>query len=217
MSDPIEVVELKGKPGLRAALYADETCDGPHEWGDECISYGSIEFGRGYRGRDFSELLAKVREFIPAWDEGDEDAVRASLIADGLISADNTEEIQFGQYGRVWCGEERFDEYAYRFDPSDLESIESAVTQAGGHFEYASTQYSELWVLVPPDKASEFPEGIKSAIQEFKQWAEGECYGIVIERECPECGEWEATDESCWGFIGWDYAKEMLEGYTVAV
>lgn len=64
----------------------------------------------------------------------------------------------------------------------------------------------------PPEKRNE--EAYKcfvNAIEEFNRWAEGECYGIVIEYFVKKsCGHYhKATDEpdsSCWGYIGNEWA-----------
>lgn len=34
---------------------------------------------------------------------------------------------------------------------------------------------------------------------------DGEVYGLIYERKCECCGQWESTD-SCWGFLGHAYA-----------
>lgn len=60
-------------------------------------------------------------------------------------------------------------------------------------------------------------------VTEYAKWCEGDVWGCVTEtftlanpREegdtSDEPDEWEQTDEdSCWGFIGWDYALETLK------
>jgi len=42
-------------------------------------------------------------------------------------------------------------------------------------------------------------------VDEWSAWARGDCYGYVVERATGD-DEWEQTD-SCWGFIGDDYAR----------
>ena len=62
-------------------------------------------------------------------------------------------------------------------------------------------------VGTPWERAAEVMQG---SIDTFKQWAEGDVYGFVIEQwtgacACEDCdaGEWVETD-SCWGFYGSD-------------
>jgi hypothetical protein len=87
-----------------------------------------------------------------------------------------------------------------------------------------------LWYVMP-GKAAEStatPEAIiESEITEYRTWAEGEVYGYVIDKAVtwvpkeghgPEDDEdipaeretWEEVD-SCWGFIGYDYAKQAAK------
>lgn len=46
---------------------------------------------------------------------------------------------------------------------------------------------------------------LRCELEEYGRWASGECYGYVIEDEDGD------TLDSCWGFIGFDYAKETAE------
>lgn len=89
--------------------------------------------------------------------------------------------------------------------------------------------YEGAWSLwyVMPDKAAETtwtPEKIIEAeIREYQAWAEGDVWGYVIEKSLtwiPKDGEvedgddlpdelttWEHVD-SCWGFVGREYAED---------
>lgn len=51
----------------------------------------------------------------------------------------------------------------------------------------------------------DMPAALATDVDEFSAWAVGDCFGYVIER-ATESGEWEQVD-SCWGFIGEDYAR----------
>lgn len=44
-------------------------------------------------------------------------------------------------------------------------------------------------------------------VETFSQYIEGDVYGIIVETRDDEDDEWVETD-SCWGFYGFDYAKE---------
>lgn len=58
---------------------------------------------------------------------------------------------------------------------------------------------------------------VEGEIQEHNRWADGECYGYrvqakvelatIFDGEDDDSGEWEDTDDSCWGFIGHEYAE----------
>jgi len=54
---------------------------------------------------------------------------------------------------------------------------------------------------------------LAAEVDEYDRWANGDVYGYIVEREtvpCEHCGrgagEWEHVD-SCWGFIGAEYAE----------
>lgn len=75
-----------------------------------------------------------------------------------------------------------------------------------------------LWYLLPADieKIGNTPqEAIEGEIREYRAWAEGDVWGYVIERIVDwdrRDGEgsmttWEHVD-SCWGFIGYEYAEQ---------
>ena len=55
---------------------------------------------------------------------------------------------------------------------------------------------------------------IEADVNEYNEWASGECYGYQIQESVtyfnPIHGErrmWEDTDESCWGLIGYECAE----------
>jgi len=62
--------------------------------------------------------------------------------------------------------------------------------------------------------ATEYAEGV---LNEYAKWCNGEVYGCVVEifeNTTPdeESATWEQRDsDSCWGFIGYDYAEKTLE------
>lgn len=70
---------------------------------------------------------------------------------------------------------------------------------------------AEAGTTVPPE------EIIRQEVEEYREWAAGEVYGHVIEKSVrwqrTETTEdevmvtWEEVD-SCWGYIGYEYAKE---------
>lgn len=89
-----------------------------------------------------------------------------------------------------------------------------------------------LWYVMP-DKMAEVGEGvtpeqiIEGEFREYQAWASGEVYGHVIEKRThwtseddQEMDTWEHVD-SCWGYIGREYAeeaaREAFEGYASEV
>jgi hypothetical protein len=52
----------------------------------------------------------------------------------------------------------------------------------------------------------------KNVCQEYASWCEGDVWGIVVETFRLEGDHWEPIDsDSCWGFIGTDWAKQALK------
>lgn len=73
-----------------------------------------------------------------------------------------------------------------------------------------------LWYILP-DRFGEVPNPLSALEEErdeYRKWAEGECFGYVIQESVKyvevggdrERQEWETT-ESCFGYIGYEYAK----------
>ena len=58
---------------------------------------------------------------------------------------------------------------------------------------------------------------IETSVNEYNEWASGECYGFIVQERVTwrmDAGgvedtyeTWDDTDESCWGFIGYEYAE----------
>lgn len=51
---------------------------------------------------------------------------------------------------------------------------------------------------------------LKAEIEEYRMWADGECYGYILTALHPDTEE-ETEIESCWGFIGYDNIKQEAE------
>ena len=81
--------------------------------------------------------------------------------------------------------------------------------------DFIKVNYGEPSVSDLRAAAGKYAEGVCS---EYAKWCNGEVFGCVTEtfqRVGENDDEWELTDEggdSCWGFIGHDYAKETLQG-----
>ncbi|MBD3004584.1 hypothetical protein [Streptomyces sp. 5-10] len=83
-----------------------------------------------------------------------------------------------------------------------------------------------LWYLLPEDiqEIGNTPEeALKTEIDEYQSWAEGDVWGFIVEKSV----DWTRTDDedetrttwemvdSCWGFIGYRYAEEAArEGFA---
>lgn len=51
------------------------------------------------------------------------------------------------------------------------------------------------------------------ALEQYNAWLSGDCYGCVMQRfQRQEDDSWESVeDDACWGFVGSDYAEEVLK------
>jgi hypothetical protein len=74
---------------------------------------------------------------------------------------------------------------------------------------------SAIWYLLPGNDAADPAEYLECERRVYREWAEGETYGYVIERSV----KWDRRDgdgeyttwspvEDCWGYIGYTYATE---------
>jgi hypothetical protein len=63
------------------------------------------------------------------------------------------------------------------------------------------------------ERADEAYKCFNQTLDEYNKWAEGDCYGVVVnEYKRVGPGEYKIKDnDSCWGYIGYDYAKEELK------
>jgi len=57
---------------------------------------------------------------------------------------------------------------------------------------------------------------LEAYANEYRAYAEGEVYGIVLEQKCNSCQQWEQTD-SVWGFYGYDDAVCGASGHFPGV
>lgn len=65
--------------------------------------------------------------------------------------------------------------------------------------------------------SDDFDATIEYDVNEYNEWASGECYGYIVQERVTwrmDAGgvedtyeTWDDTDESCWGFIGYEYAE----------
>lgn len=104
-----------------------------------------------------------------------------------------------------------------------------------GHGPYTSVHVTTedhanaVWVFTAAELSEDWTDSAEGArtyvdamLSEYQNWANGEVYGVIIEKRvtwASEDGEtmdtWEDTGESVWGFIGLDHAEaeadEMLK------
>lgn len=60
----------------------------------------------------------------------------------------------------------------------------------------------------PQERYSQAVEYAKQAVEAYNAWSCGDCYGVVVQTHAKD-GEM-TDDDSCWGYIGGDYARDEL-------
>jgi hypothetical protein len=80
----------------------------------------------------------------------------------------------------------------------------------GDEFVADLLDYSDGYYICPED-ASDFTTYTDSVFKEFRQWRDGECYGVCVWQW--KGGEFleDSRESECWGFIGYKHAKEELK------
>lgn len=108
--------------------------------------------------------------------------------------------------------------YVATFDPAfrkDSEEFEDW-GKAFAWLQLVST--AEGWQATPEQlRAGRYAaadELAEQACEQYTDWANGECYGVIVElhTRTSEDGDWEFVEQldSCFGYIGGDYAEERL-------
>lgn len=71
----------------------------------------------------------------------------------------------------------------------------------------------EGWKPTYADKMRAAYKYAEAVLNEYRNWCNGEVYGCVVETyTLTDSDRWkQESEDSCWGFIGYDYAKESLK------
>lgn len=87
-------------------------------------------------------------------------------------------------------------------------------------FQSASWPEAQAWVdtnFPAPNHSDLYNAAVRYAqgcLDEYVKWCNGECFGIVVQcfsRNGDEWEEYEHGADSCWGFIGSEYAEEEMK------
>ena len=106
--------------------------------------------------------------------------------------------------------EPQFDNEREAFQRGDYELLERYLRTACGVVAFGQWQSQrDCWgyAYVTKERADELgvtnpDEALKAETQEYADWAQGICYGFIVDEEGPD-------EDSCWGYIGDDgYVKE---------
>jgi len=61
--------------------------------------------------------------------------------------------------------------------------------------------FGENAAVMTPERRATTLNNLRNFVEEYDKWLRGDCYGYIINVNGEE-------QDSCWGFIGYDYAKE---------
>lgn len=81
-------------------------------------------------------------------------------------------------------------------------------------FIYATPAQAEAYGV---ESVEALRKGLMAAVEEYDSYLKGDCYGFTVRTREEGASEWEDED-SCWGFIGLEYAVEAIadhSGFTV--
>lgn len=183
---------------LRVRIIQDSSADDPRDWDDMCEITHRSRWGKTGPER-IADLIQRTKGWAAAtemlWvannDLNEEDMV---------IKLEENEDFR-----NTWLEAVKDELIVQEFSTQHENCIAHTTPELCKH------------VGTPWDRAA---EALAGSIETFKQWAEGDVYGFVIEEwtgacACEECdaGEWVETD-SCWGFYGSDPFENGMSDYV---
>lgn len=201
MSTDYDVIETSDNGQYRVVLEQDTDCEQPMTSGDWWTA-SVLVHAYSRMGNSGMEAMYDPQERLYAWSHFNDSYQPTTPDADEA----------FKRYMRIFCGIEVFD-----------------ITIYNG---YRDTSNALAWLEPSERERIGVPEGypakdaIETEISEHNRWAEGECYGYIVQKrvtwttdndDYDDHDEWEDTEDSCWGFIGREYAEqEAIEALATA-
>jgi hypothetical protein len=177
----------------------------------------------------FSDLLDAV---VEDHEEGKPDTDQLAWVFDRLDDLDGIEsssyDFDMDAYRMAAWSEGRLNgtignKYAVSLDVYEHGGISYSLSGQGTQCQFDTARGGAIWVPDEScvenfeDKNLTYEENMKKAreyaktiVEEYTRWCNGECYGAVVERHTLE-GEFVEELDSCWGYIGADYAKEQCK------
>lgn len=152
---------------------------------------------------------------FPEWDEVELTTVAAAHLSGGHTwdAKDRTVTEAYGRF-RYFAREGK---YANRRDYSKaermLERYMRVFHDSTVVVRHSAGQGPSDWVDIAYVATGEVArDAIEAFAGEVERWRAGETFGVIIERRDSEDihddDAWVETDDSCWGFVGEDYARE---------
>lgn len=215
----LSYVSLDGKTVVVAyAVRDEEPCSASNPLQD-CDAMGMIVTGREkweHVGRDDNggpfwedqmNIVMRLMGFqAHDFDELDgEDAERVELAAVAMWEGQAAK----GEVGTKWAvGLRDYGRGGEYYQITGTENIDAVWVPDKYWLEHINS-------IPEAERAERAASDIKNILDEYNKWATGEVYGICVETfKLDEDGNYQQTDsDSCWGFIGDDYAKESVQEY----
>lgn len=202
MSEYQEVVETSDDGKLRVILRPDHDAERPSDngdwWTSSVLTYTG---GNRWTGAGKMEAERDPEDRLAAWQHFHESYAPTTPDADDA----------FIRYMRIFHGIEVFEEAWGSERTRALVWLEPAERERVG---------------IPDTYPAR--DVIELEVQEHNRWADGEVYGYTVQQlvtwstdaDLEDRDAWEDTEDSCWGFIGYEYAEEQareaLAGHKVS-
>lgn len=153
---------------------------------------------------------------IPEWDEIEMTAVAMATLSGGYTWDVNDQTVteaydRFRYFARVGKYADRWDhDKAERMLERYMRVFHDSTVVIRHSAGMSPSDWVDIAYVAPANEYSR--EAVEAFAGEVEQWRAGETYGVIIERrESEDAGDddaWDETNDSCWGFVGDDYARE---------
>ena len=233
---PMEAIDIRyPTPTIRVELHYDEDCQNPLTNWDHGVEFRELPNASSVMSRytdidQYSNVYEpghpldiddweNYREF---WEDSWREPYQNAQTAPSLKTFLNRHCAAWGTVDRDgYTGELHFYLHNTDFESSDgIAFVSRANFLQGWHGKPEGTRLTKRLRTMAE-------EGIQAVIDEYNNWARGDCYGIIVEvhnSACPYCDDANDPDEDCpcwdndslnydsgWGMIGYDYAREELD------
>lgn len=225
--EPVDTIQIS--PTVRVQLFHDDDCSNPLDNWDHGIQFITLP-DPSREWRDYHEPTSNTYGDVPAFDPGPLDNYREWWDGSWREPYQNERNAPsfrtfLDTHTAAWGTLDRngYDgTLSLDLDPDDITDHDAIAL--------VSREMFRAWHMVPEGKPmprgyrQRAAESLQAVIDEYNTWATGECYGYQVQRHAPDCDDcedlpvsewpatdcagWEDTDDSCWGFIGYEYATE---------
>jgi hypothetical protein len=224
--EPVETIQIT--PSVRVQIYPDNDCSNPLDDWDHGIEFITLP-DPSREWRDYKEPTSNTYGDVPAFELDDVYRFREFFGQDGYGQDGNEQNAPslatlLDTHTAAWG---TLDRHGYdgtlslNMNPDDITDHDAIAL--------VSREMFRSWHGIPDGKP--MPRGyrtdaakqLQGVIDEYNRWATGDCYGYQVQThnplciDCmdpddadpdPDCDGWTDTDDSYWGFIGWEHAEQ---------